>query len=447
MQLPDLEEGLLLAQLVLRVDRVAVLNLVRLERLHKAIMAPTAHAEGVPMYTTRPEIAKSLLVECALGRILPTPEFDFEFAWLMTQRAIKLSHCKWRWPSGHRVRMEAFRQSLVEGEDPGHDLVVWLGQGIQPPFRPPPDEVEKSIYVASPMHPAPAANMGEWATAVDEGLKQFLARKETEMAFTHRPQIFPIVSASGANRREETERRIHTADGLVVLAPHSSWGAAIELIEGLRVGIPTLFIHPSDAPPSQRARSYLEEAEATILEFEGDLDEKETLRAIEGLVFQWLDGWYSLILSSRRRRECMETRNGRFLAAINTKRTQMDSLEEKKALAAAGLPARRARTLLDEPWGLLSATMVEMVALGNAYEVPANLDAIVDEPAPDRPLFLTPREQSTLDSFATDKELSVSDTIELAVAGQREIVKPGRRRKLFTDSSQWEELRARVLGS
>jgi hypothetical protein len=449
MLLPDFNEGLLLAKLVLEVDETEVLNLVRAERLHRAIMAPAAHVNGSPIHKTRAEIAKCLLVECATGRILPTSRQDFIFGWMMTQRAVELSHCKWRWPKGHQARMEKFRQVLAEGDDPGHELVVWLGQGIQPPFNPPDSEVTRPIYVSSPMHPSPEADMAAWADAVEEGLTHFLEDSEsTETAFTHRPQIFPVVAASSAARQQKIEEQLHTADGLVVLGPQSSWGSAIELVSGLRVGIPTLFIHPSDAPPSERARAHLEAAEATILAIDGELKPEDALAAIEKLVYQWLEGSYSLVLGSQRRRACMETRYARFLGAIRAKRTQMTSLELQRELAVVGLPLDRARTLIEERWGLLSASTVELIALGNAFRVPANLDAIVDEPTPDRPPFLTPVEQSALDAFADERGLSVSQTIRLAAAGQREIVQPGRtarRRKLLTDHRQWDDLWKREL--
>lgn len=441
MRLPDYEEGLLIAELILKVDRDEAQRLIRAERLHHAIMAPAVHASGSPIYRRRSEIAKCLFVECALGRILPSADQDFWFGWLMTQRAIELSHCKWRWPKGHEARFEEFRGQLREGIDPGHELMVWLGEGIQPPHKPPMEENSRPIHVTSPMHPAPEFDMPAWANAVDDGLRRFLGdRKGSETAFTHRPQIYPVYDESGTELHRVIEERIHTADGLVVLAPQSSWGSAIELEAGLRGLIPTVFLHPAGSPPSDRARSHLEAMEATILAIDDGLEDEDGPKAIEELVYQWLESSFSLILGTQRRRASREARYSRFLAAIKTRRTQMTALEEKRALAAAGLPLGRARTLVEETWGLLSASFVEMIGLSCAYRVPYNIDAIHDEPISDRPAYLTPLEEATLNAFIKGKGLSATDAIRLSVAGQREIVKPGRRRKLLTDSSKWQEL-------
>lgn len=441
MRLPDYEEGLLIAGLVLGVDRDEVPPMIRGERLHQAIMVPSAHAGGSPVYRGQAVIAKTLFVECALGRILPTVHDDFRFGWLMMQRALELSGCRWRRPKGHEARFEELRQQLAEGVDPGQELVVWLGEGIQPPYGPPAQEEPRPIHVTSPMHPAPEVDMTEWANAVDDGLTRFLEeRNGGDTAFTHRPQIFPVQVLSEAELHNAIEERIHTADGLVVLAPQSSWGAAIELEAGLRGLIPTVFIHPADAPPSERTRSHLEAMGTTILEIDGSLGDAEAPKAVEELVYRWLTGSFSLILGTRRRRACMEARYSRFLAGVRTKRTQMTEQGEKRALAAAGLSLERARTLVEETWGLLSASFVEMVRLGNAYGVPANIDAIVEEPVSDRPPYLTPREVAALDAFVEDRGLSPADSVRLTVAGQREVVQPGRRRKLLTDSSKWQEV-------
>ena len=448
MRLPALEEGLLIASLVLGVERSEVESLIRTERLHLAILRPAAHASGTPIYRTRAEIAKCLFVECALRGILPTPEQSFEFGWLMTQRAVELSKCKWHRPSGHDEHFERFRQQLLEGVDPGDELVRWIGKCLRPPSGKGPASELGPIHISSPMHPPPSQNMTAWANAVDEGLRSFLEDHSIhDTVSTHRPQIYPVQGETEEEIVRSIEERLHTADGLVVLAPHSSWGSAMELETGLRGLIPTLFIYPTDAPPGDRTRVRLEAMEVTIVSIDEDLAEERVPVAIESLVYQWLGTTYSQILGAQRRRESVNTRFARLLTGIRARRTQMTPHEERSHLAAAGLPERRARTLIEEHWGLLSASAVELIALSNAYQVPANIDALVPEPASDRPAHLTPRELVILEAFVDEMQISGLDSVRLAAAAQEEITEPGRRRKLFTDRSKWLELWQRLNGA
>lgn len=449
MRLPDFEEGLLTAALVLGVERDDAEGMIRAERLHQALLGPAAHVDGSPLFRGRAEIVRRLLVECALGGILPTPEDDFRLGWLLVQRTIELSDCKWRPSSGHEARLEEFREQLLEGIDPGEPLMQWLRRGIHPPHRPMEQEEPRPIHVSSPMHPAPDLDMPAWADTVDLEVNRFFEQRGNgEKSFTYRPQIYPIEASTTDELLRTIERRIHTSDGLIVLAPLCSWGAAMELEAGLRAMIPTLFLHPEDAALSSGARSRLEAMGATVYALQTDPDSAEALKEIKNLVCRWLEKSISLILGTQRRRACNEQRCSSFLAALTGKRTQMTALEEQYALAAAGIQPARARTILEEPWGMLSASFPEILNLANAYRVRTNVDRIVQEPVSDRPPYLTPQEEAALQVFRTKESLSAEDGIRLAAAGQREIATPGpgRLRRLLTDPTKWMEVWVRLEG-
>jgi hypothetical protein len=298
------------------------------------------------------------------------------------------------------------------------------------------------------MHPAPDLNMPAWADAVDLEVNRFFEHHgDGEKSFTYRPQIFPIEADTPDELLRTIERQIHTSDGLVVLAPHCSWGAGMELEGGLRAMVPTLFLHPKDAALSSGARSRLEAMGATIYVLQSKPDSAEALEEIKSLVYRWLEKSISLILENQRRRACMEQRSSSFLTALRNKRTQMTGLEEQYALAAAGIQPERARTILEEPWGILSASFPEVVNLANAYGVRTNVDRIVQEPVSDRPPYLTPLEEDALQVFRKKEDLSAEDGIRLAAAGQREIATPGsgRLRRLLTDPTKWKDVWDRLL--
>jgi hypothetical protein len=449
MRLPDLEEGLLTAALVLDVERDDVEGMVRMERLHHALLAPAAHVDGSPLVRGNAEIAKRLLVECAQGRILPTQEGDFRLGWLLVQRALELSDCKWRPRKGHAARLEEFREQLLEEDDPGEPLVRWLRGGIQPPHHSTQSEEPRPIHVSSPMHPAPDLDMPGWANAVDLAVNEFLEhRGGGETSFTHRPQIFPIEADSDDELLRMIERLIHTSDGLVVLAPHCSWGAAMELEAALRAMIPTLFLHPENAQLSSGARSHLKAMGATVYALQSEPDSVAAIEEIKNLVSRWLDKYVSLILGTPRRRACLEQRYSPILTELRNRRTQMEALEERYALAAAGIDPRRAQTILEEPWGPLSASVPELISLTNAYGMRANLDRIVQEPVSDRPPYLTPQEEAALQMFSAKEGLSPVDGIRLTAAGQREVATPGpgRPRRLLTDPKKWKPVWERLEG-
>jgi hypothetical protein len=443
MRLPDFEEGLLTAALVLEVEREDVEGMIRAERLHQALLGPAAHVDGSPLFTGRAEIAKRLLVECSLGHVLPTAQDDFRLAWLLTQRAVELSECNWRPPSGHQARLEEFRQTLLEGIDPGEPLVQWLREGIHSPHGVTPEVDPCPIHVSSAMHPAPDLNMPAWANAVDREIDRFFERYGNgEASFTYRPQVFPIEVDTIEELLRTIEQRIYTSDGLVVLAPQCSWGAAMELEGALRAMVPTLFIYPEGSALSSGARAHLEAMGATIYALQSEPKSDEAIREIKNLVSRWLEKSIALILGSCWRRACMQQRCSAFLAALRDRRTQMTGLEEQYALAAAGIEPERARTILEEPWGLLSAGFPEVVNLANAYGVRTNIDRIVPEPISDRPPYLTPMEEGALQAFRRKESLTAEDGIRLAAAGQREIATPGvgRQRRLLTDPKKWKDV-------
>jgi hypothetical protein len=443
MRLPDLEESLITAGLVLGVKRERVEGLVPVERLHQALLGPTASVDGRPLLQTPAEIIKRLVVDVAHGRILPTSEDDFRLGWLLAQRAIELSNATWRPPRGHQARLDEFGAQLRDGVDPGRPFVQWLREGIRLPHEPAEREDPSPILVSSPMHPAPDVDIAAWAYAVDSGASRaFEHHGEGEGSFTHRPQMYPIVAESAGALLRSIEEKVHTSDGLVVLAPHCSWGAAMELEAGLLAMIPILFLHPEDAAPSKGARAHLEEMGATIYALHSDPKRKEAVAEVKSLVYQWLEKAAPLIIEARRRRACIEQRYAPFLGAIREKRTQMTALEEKDALAVAGIRPDRARTLIEEPWGLQSAGFAEFVSLANAYGARANLDRIVQEPISDRPPYLTPAEQDALRTFCKKKSLSTEEAVDLAAAGQRQVAMPlpGRHRLLLTDPTKWNDI-------
>jgi hypothetical protein len=444
MRLPDFEEGLLLAALVLGVEREDVEGMIRAERLHQALLGPAAHVDGAPLLNGPAKIAKRLLVECSLGRILPTAADDFRLAWLLTQRAVELSECTWRPPKGHQARLEEFRESLLEGIDPGEPLEQWLREGIQAPYCVTQQDEPRPIHVSSAMHPAPEdLDMPAWANAVDREIDRFFERHGSgETSFTYRPQVFPIEVETIADLLRTIEQRIYTSDGLVVLAPQCSWGAAMELEGALRAMIPTLFIYPEGSSLSSGARAHLEAMGATIYALQSEPDSDEAIREIKNLVSSWLERSIALILGSRWRRDCMQQRCAALLTALRDRRTQMTNLQERHALAAAGIEPERARTILEQPWGPLSAGFPEVVSLANAYGVRTNVDRIVPEPVSDRAPYLTPQEEEALQVFCRKEQLSTEDSIRLAAAGQREIATPGagRLRRLLTDPKKWKDV-------
>jgi hypothetical protein len=450
MRLPDFEEGLLTAALVLEVEREDVEGLIRAERLHQVLLCPAAHVDGSPLFRGEAEIVKRLLAECTAARILPTPEDDFRLAWLLTQRAIELNSCTWRPSSGHQERLEEFRQVLLEGDDPGEPLVQWLREGIHPSHEFAQEEhPRRPIHVSSPMHPEPF-DMKPWADAVDSALARFFESNASgESSFTHRPQVFPIEAETAEDRLRTIEERIYTSDGLVVLAPQCSWGVAMELEGALRAMIPTLFIYAEESTLSSGARSHLEAMGATIYALQSEPESALAVKEIANLVARWLEKSITLILGTRWRRECMEQRYLPLLVALRNKRTQMTGLEEQFALAAAGIQPERARTIIEEPWGFLSAGFPEFINLANAYGVRANVDWIVPEPVSDRPPYLTPLEEDALQAFRRKEGLSAEEGVRLAAAGQREIATPasGRLRRLLTDPDKWKEVWDRLRGT
>lgn len=233
-----------------------------------------------------------------------------------------------------------------------------------------------------------------------------------------------------------------------MLAAQCSWGAATELEACLRTKVPTLFLHPKSMPLSSGARSHLEAMGVAVYALQSDPQSAEVVNEIGQLVTSWLETSSALILETRRRRACIEQRYSPLLQALRSKRTQMTSLEERRALAVAGIEPSRARTILEEPWGLFSVSFPELLLLANAYGVRANVDHIVQEPVSDRPPYLTPREEAALQAFSKEAGLSADNAIRLSAAGQREIATPGpgRPRRLLTDPTKWNEVWLRLGG-
>jgi hypothetical protein len=442
MRIPDYDEALGIAALVLEVERDEIEPMVRAELLHLALLRPMACKGGAPLHRTDGEVARCLFVECALSRALPRRQV--RFGWLMTKRAIELSGYKWRQRAGDADQLRKFGEQLEMGIDPGRPLVVWLEARIKP-HSPKQDADASVVHIAGPMTPPPEENLGEWELAVSDGLNRFLEdSKAPGAATTCRPNLYPVRGHSEEETGKLIEERLHTADGLVVLAPEASWGAAIELEVGLRGQIPTLFLHPAGRAPGKRARSRLDATEATVREFDDDPDDPETtMRAISELVYGWLEDSYGEIVAMQHRRSSVRARLARFLAAIQTKQTQMGKVEERKALAAAGIAEGRARILIEDEWQLQHASLTEVIALSNAYQVPANIDGSEPEPTADRPAHLMGVELRWLATVAKEDSIPATEVIELISEAQREVVRPGRRRKLYTGVQPWRLLRSR----
>jgi len=447
MRLPDYEDSLDVAAKILDVDRAEVESMIKSERLHQAILKPAACAGGAPLYRTRGEILKCLFVSCSQDRIVPRRKV--RFGWMMVQRTIQLSGYRWRPRRGDQDRLKEFGEQLTEGIDPGKPLADWLEERTQPLPGAAEELPPRPLHVTSSMSnltEEQAERMAALSNAVDDGLSKFLdAYCKPEAARTLRPQVHPTIAVTDAALHTKIEARLHTADGLIVLAPQPSWGSAMEVEIGLRGLIPTLFLHPASCPPGKRARIRLEAAQATVLAFDDDPDDpKVAATEIAELVYHWLVGAHVAILGMARRRESVNARLSRFHRNIQLKRTQMGGAEERKALAAAGIAEARAHALIEEDWHLQFASVTELLALSNAYAVPANIDGIVHEPAGDRPPFLTDFELDRLGELVRIDRIPSVETIEMVRVAQEELALPGRRRKEFTTLQSWRSLRARI---
>lgn len=444
MRLPDFEEALGIIALLLKVDRDGVELMIRPERLHHALLAPAACRTGGPIHRTPTEITRCLLVECATGGIVPRAQG--RLGWTMAIRAVELNGCRWERRQGDTARIAKFGRQLEEGIDPGEELTVFLEERIKAPCGDTQGGATKMMHITSPMTPEPKQDMGTWETAVDDGLKRFLEQRGTPgAAGTHRPNVFPINGDTPEETIELIEKRLHEADGLVVLGPHASWGAAIEVEACLRSLTPVLFLHPSDSRPSFRARHRLTTMEATIRSFVDDPDRPEVATlAIADLVYRWLDANYARIAETPRRRASLESRLSRYARAIRTNQTQLGEADERRALANAGLPLERARELIEDPLKLQFAGVAEMVALSTAYKVPANIDRVAEKPPSDRPPYLERSEVEALREVIKADRISTPEVVRMMSVAQREVAMVGRRRKVY-DRNNWRNLR-RTLG-
>lgn len=446
--IPDLDDGLLISANVLGTAREEVETAVDVNRLHHALLAPSAYAGGAPIHRSLAEVVASVFVECATGKIMPRSAV--RFGWLMAQRTIELNRHHWRPQEDDAVQLRRFDQQLRAGLDPGRSLARWMEErilpnrdssGPSPAARPP-----RRIHVSSPItglsHDELSA-LKALATAVDDGLNEWLEERELpDEATTIRPQVFSIVAEDDWNAA--IDRRVGEADGLVVLAYRASWGAAFELVRAVRTGIPVLFLHPAELELSRRVEGLLEEAQATCLTFEASADCRRATEQVATLVQGWLRSHYAAIFDTARRRAMMDTRVARFIEAVRIRQTQMSPLEQRQRLAQASLSETRCRALTGPGWRLQAASLAEFIKLSTAFDVRANLDAVeINEPS-DRPLELTDAELACYADVVRVDRIPQLEATRMVVAAQREVSLAGRRRKTFTDDISWRQLRRRL---
>jgi hypothetical protein len=444
--LPDFEDGLLIAAGVLDVDREDVPAMLRTDRLHGALMMPTARVGGAAIYRTVGAVLRRLVVDCATGGILP--RLELRFGWLMLQRAVELNGLRWVRRSGDREGFSEFQDMLRQGEDPGRPLERWLEErlvaGASVARRRPTQE----ILVSSPDRTTADQVLVDWTNAVDDGVKEYLRRRRlpSDSTATRRPQIFSVFPTTEAELYTHVERRAHNADALIVIASRPSFGTTLETDEARRALVPTLLLHPTRLSLDVRMKSRLDEAGIRRQAFPvRDHDPDVAKTAICDLVTAWLQEEYEAICDTARRHALFTSRFAPFREAVLAAQSRMPPLVQRMKLLGAGLTLERALALVKGD-NLTRASIPEVMALSAAYEVPANFDAGAPEMPADRPAHLLPSEWKALRDVAAADAIPADEVLRMAMKAQENLAleRPSHsvRRHSYEGDTKWRQIRA-----